>query len=128
MANKNKSKLVTPDGFEIPVADEKPKTVVPQVKGLKVTGSQILVELLTEQEMTSSLLHIPVAEKQPQVPRQGYIVAVGPRFKTEDYNFGLGDRVIISGSGVLAPNYDKSERERFIMEPHVVKCVLEEDK
>jgi hypothetical protein len=125
-----KSNLVAPDGTDIVVPDCENKAVVPSVKGLKLTGSQVLVELLTEQEMTSSLLYIPVVEpdKKLQVPRQGYVVNAGPKFSSEEYGFAVGDRVIISGSGVLAPNYDKSSRERFLMEPYAIKCVLVEDK
>ena len=72
---------------------------------------------------------IAISEKtELKVPLQGYIRAVGPNFKSTDWGFNVGDRVLISGGGVLAPNYDDSERDRFFMEPHAIKSVLIEDK
>jgi hypothetical protein len=62
-----------------------------------------------------------------KVPLQGYIVAMGPTCKGEDYGFTIGSRVLISGSGVMAPKYDNSPRDRFLMEPHCVKCVVVEE-
>ena len=53
--------------------------------------------------------------------------AVGPNVKLDDWGFRVGDRVLISGSGVMVPNYAKSHRESFFMEPHSIKGVLSEE-
>jgi hypothetical protein len=62
----------------------------------------------------------------PKVPMQGYVRAVGPSFN-EAWGFKVGDRVLISGSGVLSPNASlKSGRDSFLMEPVSVRAVLVE--
>lgn len=98
---------------------------VPSIVGLKPTGSQVLVEVLTSQELMGTILEV-TERIDPKVPLQGYIRAVGPTFQEETWGYKVGDRVLISGSGVLAPKYDNSSRERFFMDPHSIKSVLEE--
>lgn len=103
-----------------------PSTTLPNVVGLKPCGSQVLIEFLTQQEMANTV--IAVSEKRDvNIPLQGYIRGVGPGFKFEDWGVSIGDRVLFSGSGIVAPNYDSIERERFIAEPHSIKCVLVEE-
>lgn len=98
---------------------------VPKIAGLKPAGSQILVEILTANELMGTSLAI-TDKIDLKVPLQGYIKAVGPSFNPESWGYGIGDRVLISGSGVMAPNYDSSTRDRFFMEPTAVKSVLVE--
>lgn len=98
---------------------------VPKIKGARPTGQQVLVEVLTAQELMGTILTV-TESTDPKVPLQGYIVAVGPSFRQEQWGFDLGDRVLISGTGVMAPSYDSSERDRFLMDPHSIKSVLEE--
>ena len=123
-----KSKLVTPDGISIASSGSivgAEKSTTPKVKGVRPCGSQVLVELLTQQEMMGT--NISISDKVDlKIPRQGYVRSVGPGFKSEDFGFKVGDRVLISGGGVLAPDYDGCHRERFFMEPHAIKSVLEE--
>jgi len=100
-------------------------TSVPKVKGARPIGRQILVEILTPQEIMGTSLSI--SEKTDlKVPLQGYVKDVGPSFSSSSWGFAVGDRVLISGSGVMAPNYDNSHRDRFFMEPTAVKAVLAE--
>ena len=96
---------------------------VPKISGVKPTGSQILVEILTPNELMGTNLAI-TDKVDLKVPLQGYVKAVGPSFKPESWGYNVGDRVLISGSGVMAPNYDSSTRDRFFMEPTAVKSVL----
>ena len=97
----------------------------PKITGVQPVASQILVEILTPQEIMGTSLTI--SEKTDlKVPLQGYVKAVGPSFSNASWGFGIGDRVLISGSGVMAPNYDDSHRDRFFMEPTAVKAVLNE--
>lgn len=117
-----KSKILAVDGGSI-VSAEEAVGLTPKIKGVKPCGSQILVEMLTVQELAGTSLAIS-DKTDLKVPMQGYIRATGPAFKADDWGFGVGDRVLISGGGVLAPNYDDCHRDRFFMEPHSVKSVL----
>jgi hypothetical protein len=126
-----KSKILSADGVssisEGVQLFEPQVSLVPKVKAVIPCGSQVLVETLTVQELSGTT--IAISEKaELKVPLQGYIRAVGPNFRSADWGFGIGDRVLISGGGVIAPNYDNSERDRFFMEPHAIKSVLVEDK
>lgn len=98
---------------------------VPSITGLKPTGSQVLVEVLTSQELMGTILEI-TERTDPKVPLQGYIRAAGPSFNKETWGYDVGDRVLISGTGVMAPKYDDSPRDRFFMDPHSIKSVLSE--
>lgn len=96
---------------------------VPSISGLKPTGSQVLIEVLTANELMGTTLAI--SEKTDlKVPLQGYVKAVGPSFNPDSWGYSVGNRVLISGSGVMAPKYDDSPRDRFFMEPSAVKSVL----
>lgn len=98
---------------------------VPKISGLKPTGSQILIEILTSNELIGT--NLTLTDKiDLKVPLQGYVKATGPSFNAESWGYNIGDRVLISGSGVMAPNYDNSPRDRFFMEPTAVKSVLVE--
>lgn len=115
---KEKIKIVGVDGL--------PKSApVPTVKGVKPCGSQVLLEVLTKQELMNTVLTV-TDNTDPKVPLQAYVVAVGPGFNHDSWGFNIGDRVLLSGSGVMAPNWDNSSRDRFLMEPHAVKAVLPE--
>lgn len=98
---------------------------VPKIKDLKPVGSQVLVEILTPNEIMGT--NLAISEKVDlKVPLQGYVKAVGPSFNSESWGFSVGNRVLISGSGVMAPNYDNSNRDRFFMEPTAIRSVLVE--
>ena len=98
---------------------------VPKITGVKPCGSQVLVELLTVQELAGT--RIAMSDKTDlKVPMQGYVRATGPGFKSDDWGFKIGDRVLISGGCILAPVYDDTHRDRFFMEPHAIKSVLVE--
>lgn len=123
-----KSKILTTDhdtfaAADLPIVGQ--GCNVPKIKDVKPCGSQVLVEILTPQEMMGTSLS--VSDKLDlKVPLQGYVRATGPNFKAADWGFGVGDRVLISGNGVMAPAYDDSHRDRFFMEPHSIKSVLVE--
>lgn len=116
--SKEKIKIVGADGL--------PKSApMPTVKGVVPCGSQVLLEILTKQELMNTVLTVTDATDL-KVPLQAYVVATGPSFKGDDWGFQIGNRVLLSGSGVMAPNWDNSHRDRFLMEPHAVKAVLSE--
>lgn len=125
-----KSKILTPSGLSIssttPIIGEQTFTPVPEITGVKPCGAQVLIEILTVQELANT--SITISEKTDlKVPLQGYVRAAGPTFKSEDWGFKVGDRVLISGGGVMAPNYDECHRDRFFMEAHAIKGVLNEE-
>ena len=125
-----KSKLITTQGLslqsETPIIGQKPTSrPVPKISHVKPCGATVLVEILTEQEMLNTSLTLSSTTKI-QAPLQGYIRAVGPAFKASDYGFDIGDRVLISGAGVMAPNYDSCHRDRYFMEPYAIKSILVE--
>ncbi len=106
--------------------DVKETFVAPQevssVKSVTPCGSQILIELLTVQEMMNTNLILNNSKQHAEY--QGFVLAHGPGVDPSVYGFGVGDRVLLSGSGVPVPQYDGSERDRILMEPHSVKAVL----
>jgi co-chaperonin GroES (HSP10) len=120
-----KGKLLTSTA-DFSVVSEAPVVKhVPKVKDVKPCGSQVLVEILTPQELMGT--NITLSDKtELKVPLQGYVRAVGPAVKLQDWGFNVGDRVLISGGGVMAPNYDGTHRDRFFMDPNAIKSVLAE--
>lgn len=127
---KSKSNILAPSGLPISsnalTSGQQTFTPIPEIASVNPCGSQVLIEMLTVQELANT--SITISEKTDlKVPLQGYVRAAGPCFKSEDWGFKVGDRVLISGGGVIAPNYDDSHRDRFLMEPHAVKCVLSEE-
>lgn len=125
-----KGKIFTPGSglslsSDIPLLgiDPAPHPRSPLVTGVKPCGSQVLIEILTAQELANT--NITISDKTDlKVPLQGYVRATGPGFKSDEWGFKVGDRVLISGGGVMAPAYDDCHRDRFFMEPHAVKSVL----
>jgi co-chaperonin GroES (HSP10) len=95
---------------------------VKEVKGCKPVGSQVLLELLTTQEKMNTNLYLNNNKSSNEY--QAFVKDLGPNLNPENWGFKIGDRVILSGSGVPVPNYDDSERDRVLMEPHCIKGVL----
>jgi co-chaperonin GroES (HSP10) len=85
-------------------------------------GNQILLELLTAQEMLGTKL-ILSNESKTMKEFQAVILALGS-LVSENYGLKVGDRVLLSGNGVPVPNYDGSERDKVLMEPQSIKAIL----
>ena len=105
--------------------------VLPKVRGAKPTGSQVLVELLNEDELIGTSLVIPKAKsangKALDEAPQAYIVAMGPKVLEQDWGFKVGDRVVFSTNDfVPVPNYDKYFRDRGTLSPMAIRAVLSE--
>ncbi len=92
------------------------------VKSVRPLGTQVLLELLTPQEMlgTKVIVNDMVQHKE----FHGIVVAVGNLLDMSKQGFKIGDRVLLSGSGVPVPNYDNSNRDKILMEPFCIKAVL----
>lgn len=102
---------------------------VPKVKATKPVGSQVLLEILHSQELMNTTLQLS-ADTTPKVALQAYVRAVGPAVKLADWGFDIGDRVLISGSGVMVPRYEgmpNAHRDSFLMEPHSIRGVIAEE-
>ena len=110
----SKNKLVGSDGQEIVHR-------MPKVKAVKPCGSQVLIELLTVQEMLNTEL---IVENSKAPEFQGIILAVGPMCQPDVFGFKVGDRVQLSGAGVPVPNFDDGYRQKILMEPNSIKAVL----
>jgi hypothetical protein len=92
------------------------------VKSVKPCGSQILIELLTVQEIMNTNLILKNSKQHNEY--QGFVLDHGPGVDPSIYGFAKGDRVLLSGSGVPVPSNNDSDRERILMEPHSIKAVL----
>jgi hypothetical protein len=100
---------------------------VPEIKGVKPSGSQILVELINDNEMPSkTTLTLPegVSLDEAKYP-QAYVLKLGPALP-EDFWISVGSRVLLNGTGTNVPNYNNSPRKKLLVEPHTVKAQLEE--
>ena len=91
-------------------------------------GYTILVELLTSQEVLGTRLHVG-GDQKVGAP-QAYVRKIGPFVKEEkNYNFNVGDRVLLSGNYTPVPDMQgqgDNERVFGIVEPHAIKAVLVE--
>jgi co-chaperonin GroES (HSP10) len=96
-----------------------------KISDCKPCGHQVLLELLTTQEMLGTKL---IVNEQKNIREfQAIVLAMGPSIKDE-HGFKVGDRVLLSGSGVPVPNYDNNDRDKILMEPHCIKAVLLDTK
>lgn len=115
----NKAKLVLPTSLV-------PTLGAPRVKGIRPTGSTILVEMLNADEALGTSLY--VKEDSNVGAPQGYVLALGPNLKSEEIHIKEGDRVLLQGTFVPVPNYDGSKRKKGIVEVHNIKAVFDEEK
>lgn len=93
-------------------------------KEAKATGTNVLVELLSAGEAFGSSFIVPNESKLPAL--QGIVLDIGPQIKPEDFNFKVGDRVVLFGDYVPIPREktDTNERKLVIFPMHAVKCVI----
>jgi hypothetical protein len=104
---------------------------LPKVNGVKACGSQVLVELLNEDELIGTSLVIPKAKstngKALDHAPQAYIVDMGPKVLEQDWGFKVGDRVVFSTNDfVPTPNYNQYHRDRGTLSPMAIRAVLSE--
>lgn len=109
------SKLLKADGT----------TLTRGIKEVKPCGSQVLVELLTAQEMMQTKLKLG-KDVQMGMP-QAVILDVGPAVTPSNWGWAVGDRVFLHGTGPIIPAYGNHERDRVLIEPHAIKAVIIED-
>jgi co-chaperonin GroES (HSP10) len=119
MSKNNKVKLIGATGEEL-------HTPMPKLTGCTPCGSQVLIEVLTAQELMNTVLTV-TGTTDTKTTLQAYVRAVGPG-TGEHWGFKVGDRVLFSGFGVMAPNIDNNPRDCFLVEPQAIKGVLSEAK
>jgi len=90
------------------------------ITGVVPLGNQVLVERLSEGELSGSSLIIEVQDKPSN---QAYVLAMGPQVNKE-YGLKIGDRVLLQGSFVPVPVYGDSKRERNLVFPDMIKAIL----
>ena len=96
---------------------------IKKVVDYKAPGTTILVEMLSPEEAAGSQL--ATAGKSTQ----GRIVDIGPSLETDKWGLAKGQRVLLQGTFVPVPKFPGGdERELVIVDPHMVKCVLVEEK
>lgn len=95
-----------------------------KIVGVKPTLSLILVEKLRATDVANSVLI--VNDDADYGAPQGYVLALGPSVP-EGAGIKVGDRVLLQGNYVPVPNYDRSERERGLVEMHNIKAVFTEE-
>lgn len=102
-----------------------------KVVGCKPTGSLVLLEHLTDQEMMGTSLTLPGKSKAVEV-QQSYVRATGPSFDPTKWGYNIGDRVLVVGSynpvpTSCCPANMPTGREYGIVEPHAVRGMLVEE-
>jgi len=100
---------------------------VPKITGIHPLGSNILVELLNAQELTSSQI-IVSDDASTTGPPQAYVLEVGPSVNCPHVQGLVGKRVILEGRGVTVPDFDGHDRLRLLVEYNVVKAILDEQE
>lgn len=98
--------------------------IAPKVVGIKPSGSQILVEMLSSKEILGTTLTIK-GDSNIGAP-QGYVLAIGPNVDPKVWGFEIGNRVLLQGAYIPVPKINDG-RAMGIVEPHAIKAILVED-
>lgn len=98
---------------------------VPKVVEIRPMGSQILVELLTSQEVLGT--NMIVNDQADVGSPQAYVLEIGPSLP-KDWNLNVGDRILLQGSYVPVPKLESDKRRKGIIEVHSIKAILIEEK
>lgn len=96
-----------------------------KIVGAKATGQNLLVELLTTNEVMQTTLTL--GEKTKVDVPQAYIIDIGPSVDKEKVGVNVGDRIILSGGFVPLPKALDSDRQKGIIDCWSVKAVLKEE-
>ena len=93
------------------------------ITDVKPAGFNVLVEMLTPQELMNTKFELSEGSTTGQSP-QGYVLAIGPGVKADDYGIKVGNRVLLQGQYVPVPDYGNSLRKRGLVQPHDIKAIL----
>jgi co-chaperonin GroES (HSP10) len=98
----------------------------PKVTGVHPLGSNILIELLNTQELTSNQIIVAEGTGTTDGPPQAYVIEVGPSVTCPEIKALVGKRVVVNGRGVNVPDFDGHSRIRLLVEYPMIKAVLDE--
>ena len=99
-----------------------------QIAKVVPVGTNILLELLTPQEILGTKLHLANDTKTLNGAPQAYVLALGPKVD-KDWGICVGDRVVLSGNFVPLPEaVSHNGRPQACVEPHCIKAVLAENR
>lgn len=91
-----------------------------KVVGVKPTGSRVLIEMLTSQEILDTKIFVRETASNDGPP-QAVVLAIGPTLV--DHGLTLGDRVVLQGKYIPVPNCE-SDKIRGIVEYNDIKAIL----
>ncbi len=110
-----------------PVVDVRAPIMLPEIpraskapKGIKATGTFVVVEMLSKNEASGSRLF------QPGKSEQGIIRDIGPALEKDKWGIKVGDRVLMQGTSVPVPSLGDG-REYHVVDTHTIKCILLEE-
>lgn len=95
-----------------------------KITDFRAPAQLLLIELLGANESMDSVIH--VADNAKLEAPQAYILDIGPMLDRKQYGIEVGDRIIFSGMMTPLPKIGNSTRQRGIIDPFAVKCVLKE--
>ncbi len=98
---------------------------VPEIKGHVPVGNNILIELLTQQEISGSSLFVPEGSSKGPTAHQAYILAVSPMIE-ETWGLKVGQRISLNGGFVPLPGGQGKRDIGTIQFTSVVAILLEE--
>lgn len=97
---------------------------VKKIESVEPFGSQIMIEMLTPQELLGTTLEVKEDAKLKDAP-QAYVLKIGPKLP-EDIGLKVGQRILFSGGFIPVPNCDGNHRQPGLIEYHTVKAILAE--
>jgi co-chaperonin GroES (HSP10) len=96
-----------------------------KITGYKPVASQVLIEILTAQEMAGSKIIVDNDVKMGAP--QAYVRGLGPSIKPEEWGFDVGNRVVLTGKYTPLPRLDTHDGHEWgVIEPANIKAVLTE--
>ena len=119
---KGKTKLVSVGGGELSGG-----TKCPRMGAVHPFGSLVMIELINQEELVDTTLHLPENVTLNDGAPQAYIMELGPKV-SEDSGLAVGQRVYWQGTAI--PVTDPRAKEgRFcgLLEMHQIKGIIEEE-
>jgi co-chaperonin GroES (HSP10) len=96
------------------------------ITAIKPCGNQILIELLTENELMNTTLFVPEGSQGAGSAPQGVVLDFGPQFDGAKWGVQKGDRVIVQGTFIPVPKVGNGHRAMGLTEFQHIKAVLVE--
>lgn len=97
---------------------------IKRVEKITPIGSNVLLELLTQQEILNTKITITDTNTAEGSCPQALIVSIGGAVDLTRYDIKEGDRVLIQGTFNPAPDIPGYTRRLVLLEPHNIKAVL----